>query len=180
MHAPTTTLTLLYNVTCVLTVQARHVPSSQQAQMLGNDVPQCALLQGCVGANQTQFFLGSLVAGGPPHLCMTQCFHSISDAMLRAAPGLPQSASAACAAFAPSYAATAARKACYDHTIQKGPALIRTRKSTWIGLHQYWGERSPGNPQCRSVPFYPFRTPSRATAGQTERGQAKKGCGEGR
>lgn len=41
--------------------------------------------------------------------------------------------------------------ACYDHTIQKRPALIRTRKSTWIGLHQYWGERSPGNPQCRSV-----------------------------
>ena len=40
---------------------------------------------------------------------------------------------------------------CYDHTIQKRPALIRTRKSTWIGPHQYWGERSPGNPRCRSV-----------------------------
>ena len=31
--------------------------------------------------------------------------------------------------------------ACYDHTIQKGPALIRTRKSIWIGPHQYWGQR---------------------------------------
>src|SRR3569833_1516972 len=38
-------------------------------------------------------------------------------------------------------------------TIQNRPALIRTRQSTWIGPYQYWGERSPGNPRCRSVRF---------------------------
>lgn len=35
-----------------------------------------------------------------------------------------------------------------DHTIQNRSPLIRTAKSIWIGLHQYWVEGSPGNPEC--------------------------------
>ena len=46
---------------------------------------------------------------------------------------------------------------CCDHTIQNRAPLIRTGNSTWIGLHQYWVEGSPGNPECCSA-FWPTLT----------------------
>ena len=49
---------------------------------------------------------------------------------------------------------------CCDQTIQKRAPLIRTGNSTWIGLHQYWVEGSPGNPECRSATLLCPCTPS--------------------